>query len=93
MNNPAYTATQLAFAYYSRLDKPTKQAQAGLVVWSRHHTYQQGHAQAQNALSYLYDTGYGTQQDYQQARYWYEQAAKQGDKYTKKRLKHLTHPT
>ena len=56
-----------------------------------HRTYQQGHAQAQNALSYLYDTGYGTQQDYQQARYWYEQAAKQGYKDAKKTVK-TSHP-
>lgn len=39
---------------------------------------QVGNAQAQNSLGVMYDNGKGVHQDYSQAKYWYELAAKQG---------------
>jgi TPR repeat protein len=39
----------------------------------------QGDAQAQSRLGYLYQVGRGVPQDYAQALYWYRRAAEQGD--------------
>ena len=40
---------------------------------------EQGDAEAQTRLGYLYDTGRGVPQDYSQAFLWYRRAADQGD--------------
>jgi TPR repeat protein len=40
---------------------------------------EQGHAQAQNELGWLYDNGYGVEQDNTQAVFWYRKAAEQGN--------------
>jgi len=49
-----------------------------------------GSIAAQTTLAYAYENGYGGfQKDIQKAIYWYEKAAKQGDSWSKERLKEL----
>ncbi|MBQ3347187.1 MAG: SEL1-like repeat protein, partial [Synergistaceae bacterium] len=38
-----------------------------------------GHANAQYTLGHMYRFGYGVNKDLQKARYWYQQAADQGN--------------
>ena len=40
---------------------------------------EQGHAQAQNSLGYMYDAGNGVSQDFEEAAKWYRKAAEQGE--------------
>ncbi len=39
---------------------------------------EQGHAQAQNSLGFMYSEGHGVEQDYKEAVKWYRKAAEQG---------------
>ena len=45
---------------------------------------EQGNAEAQFFLAYMYDDGEGTEQDKQKAFYWYTKAAEQGNALHKK---------
>lgn len=40
---------------------------------------EQGYVSAQYNLGYMYDKGYGVEQDYREAEKWYRLAAEQGD--------------
>lgn len=50
---------------------------------------EQGHAQAQNSLGFMYHTGQGVPRDYAQARFWFLKAAKQGDAEAKRNLEFM----
>jgi uncharacterized protein len=51
--------------------------QTALEVWKP--LAEQGHAEAQNMLGYMYRFGEGVDPDYEQARHWYRKAADQGN--------------
>ena len=76
MNNPAYTATQLAFAYNSRYDKIKKQMQ-GIQIYR--HLAKRNHPIALFQLAQCYEYGYGDL-PYQPKRIFklYQQAARLG---------------
>ena len=46
----------------------------------------QGNTDAQNDLGWLYEAGYGVEQDYKQAAALYTKAAEQGNAYAQKNL-------
>lgn len=50
---------------------------------------EQGHASGQFHLGYMYENGFGVRQDKDTAKYWYEKATGQGNKYAKKQLKEI----
>ena len=49
----------------------------------------QGNKNAQTNLGYLYENGYGVEQDYGQAAYWYQLSANEGNKYAQNNLGYL----
>ena len=48
-----------------------------------------GHSEAQRLLGNCYIYGHGVSRDLQKARYWYQQAANQGNRYAREALDHL----
>lgn len=50
----------------------------------------QGYAEAQKLLGYMYEFGQGVPQDYEQAAAWYRKAAAKGNAYARVRLANLT---
>ncbi|MBR4195214.1 MAG: sel1 repeat family protein [Synergistaceae bacterium] len=48
-----------------------------------------GHSEAQRLLGHCYRYGYGVSKDLQKARYWYQQAANQGDRDARQQLDNL----
>ena len=50
---------------------------------------EQGHADGQNNLGFMYDYGYGVTKDISQAKYWYKKAAVKGHELAKDNLKTL----
>ncbi|MBQ7215874.1 MAG: SEL1-like repeat protein [Synergistaceae bacterium] len=71
--NPTDPAAQNALAYKYYIAKDYEQA----VVWYRK-SAEQGNADGQFNLGFMYRNGYGVEQDYEQAVYWFRKAAEQG---------------
>jgi hypothetical protein len=62
----------------SGVNDDTHQGDTQMAAWVRK-AAEQGDADAQSTLGFLYDKGGGVPQDYAQAAFWYRKAAEQGD--------------
>lgn len=74
--------------YYHNGWSGVKQDYQQAAYWYRK-SADQGYADAQLNLGYLYGKGLGVEQNYQQAAYWYRKAADQGEAYAQSNLGYL----
>ena len=85
----AYTNNLLGYQFHNANDIAiaTKDYPKALYWFKK--AAEQGYANAENYLGYMYEQGLGVPQDYNKALYWYKKAAKKGSKQAKRELEHL----